>query len=329
MFRRGCCLLLAVLLCGGGVASAEVITIDKEPQELIDLRKTYIEERKNGVMPSEIAAAEEEYSQAKKGALKSNSYQTKKLAIEKARQKEIAAIKARYQKELKKLEQGTELAVDKQYKKKISALKKRSVQNVHASYLKKLQKIEKELIVKSDLAGALVVQTERKRMTKVDLTKPLETLAPVVSKPVSEKAAPASAAPQGWAWKTKDNQVQISTVRGVAGSSGNESNNVYTFQVAQANNAKLVFYGYGRKSNKSYGKVLLTKPSGSSEKVANWSPGNLQGPKFKAVRSYADVKPVEVDISQAVTEAGAYQVKFQYTDGDEPLNIYRVEMHTW
>jgi len=41
------------------------------------------------------------------------------------------------------------------------------------------------------------------------------------------------------------------------------------------------------------------------------------------------VQPVTADLSGKVTSAGQYRIEFKYTDGDEPLNIYRVELKTW
>lgn len=334
MFYRGLVVLGAALVLGVGSVAAEVITIDKEPQQLIELRKNYLEQRQNAVTAAEIAKAEKEFEQARQSALVSDSYRAKKLAIEKAQQKELAAIKARYQKELQKLEQGTLAAVDKQYEKKNAALKEKEVGKLHSNFLASLQKLEKELIAKSDLAGALVVQTERKKMSGVDPQQPLP--AELAAKAQEEKAARAAAAAEppaapGPEWMTQDNQVHVSSVRGVAGAEGNISNNIYTFRLDKpADNAKLVFYGYGnRNSNKSYGEVYLIAPDGNRSEVAEWNPDVLDGPKFEDVKVYTDVKPVETDISSQMKQAGQYRVEFQYKDGDEALNIYRVELQTW
>ncbi|HIJ79658.1 MAG: hypothetical protein OEY01_13055 [Desulfobulbaceae bacterium] len=327
MFLRGF-LLFGALLLSAVTASAGVITITEEPQLLIDLRKAYVAEQANAVMPEDIARAELEYEEAKKKAITVDSYKAKRMAIEKAREKEFAVIKARYQKELAKLEQGTLAAVDKEYQQKNAALKEREVGKVHENYLKKLEKLEKDLIGQSDLAGALVVQTERKKMSLIDPTKPVAAApAPVVDAPKAE-AAPVVAPEKDW--QTQDNKIHISSVRGVAGSEGNVANNVYPFRLEKlGQNAKLVFYGYGNRSDNSYGEVYLITPDGNRNEVASWSPNKLQGPKFSEVKSYSDVQPIDADISSYVKQAGLYKVEFLYRDGDEALNIYRVELQTW
>ena len=117
---------------------------------------------------------------------------------------------------------------------------------------------------------------------------------------------------------------------GVAGSAGNESNNKYSFAITRfGGNTRLVFYGFGKRGDNSYGDVYLTTPSGTREQVAEWSPRNLKAINIMGVKGYKDVAPIEADISKLVTQAGNYLVEFKYKDGNEALNIFRVELQTW
>ena len=124
MFLRGLLLLGVLLLAGAANASAGIITITEEPQALIELRKSYDDDRANAVMPEDIVRAEKEYAQARKKAITFDSYKAKRMAIEKAREKELAVIKSRYKKELAKLEKGTLAAVDKEYVQKMVLFEK-------------------------------------------------------------------------------------------------------------------------------------------------------------------------------------------------------------
>lgn len=172
-----------------------------------------------------------------------------------------------------------------------------------------------------------MVQIERKKMTKIDPTKPVVEAV----KPGAEAPKPAAAVVvPGKDWQTQDNKIHTSSVRGVAGSEGNISNNVYPFRIEKVGKrAKLVFYGFGNHSYNSYGDVYLVAPDGKRNEVAAWSPKQLRGPKFSEVKSYSDVQPIDADISSYVKVAGLYKVEFQYRDGDKALNIYRVELQTW
>ncbi len=314
-----------VVLSGTGVASAAgIITIDKEPPQLIELRRAHEAEMKNAVTPEEVARAEEEYAQARKNALQDEGYRQKAAVLEEARRKELEAVEARYRKEKEALETASRKAVEEKYEKKLADLKSRVGQGGNSAYLARLEKLEQELVAKNDLAGALVVQTERRKIADPGA---VSVPAAPTPKPAAESQAPAAATA---GWMAKDNQVHVNSTRGLAGAEGNTVNNVYTFNLERiGNNASLRFYGFGNRSGNSYGKVYLLGPDGSRSEVAEWKPALLQGPKFSEVKSYADVQPVTADLSGKVTSAGQYRIEFKYTDGDEPLNIYRVELKTW
>ena len=311
------------LLLGAGYSQAEVITIDKEPPQLVELRKGYEAELKTAATPEDLAKLQEEYDQAKKNLAKAEGYAQKLSSLEEAKKKEIEAINAKYLKEQEKVDAATRKTIDEKYEKKIAELKNRSVVKASSGYQGKLEKLEKELIGKSDLAGALMVQTERKKMSGASV---------VSTPPVAvSSAAPviAGAAPNPVASSVKGNQGYVSSVRGLAGAEGNTSNNIYTFTLDRiGGQSKLVFYGYGNRSGNTYGRVYLTGPDGNRTEVARWRPDLLKGPKASDFKVYTEVQAISADISGQVKQPGQYRVEFQYTDGDEALNIYRVEIQT-
>lgn len=302
---KGMLVLGAVLLFGAGNASASVITIEKEPPQLVELRKAYEAELKTAATPEEIATVQEEYEQAKKTPAVAEGYAQKLSALEAAKQKELEAINAKYLKEQEKLDASTRKTIEARYEKKLAELKSRGVAKTSNSYQAKLEKLEKELVGKNDLAGALVVQVERQKMSGA---------------PPTSIAKTAASAGMG-------NAVHVSSVRGLAGAAGNISNNIYAFTLDRiGSQAKLVFYGYGNRSGDSYGRVYLIGPDGRRTEVAQWQPDLLKGPKVSDFKTYTEVQPISADISSQVKQPGQYRVEFQYTDGDEAFNIYRVEI---
>ena len=325
---KGLLVVGAVLLLGAGYSRAEVIIIDKEPLPLVELRKAYETEMKTAATPDDLAKLQEEQEQAKKNLTKAEGYAQKLAVLEEAKRKEIEAINAKYLKEQEKVDVATRKGVDEKYEKKIAELKSRSVVKASSGYQAKLEKLEKELVGKNDLAGALMVQAERKKMGGVPVTPiVIPAGAPVAAAaPPAAGAASASVAPAG---KGKDNHGQVSSVRGLAGAEGNSSNTIYTFTLDRiGGQSKLVFYGYGNRSANTYGRVYLSGPDGSRIEVARWRPDLLKGPKASEFKSYTDVQPISADISSQVKQPGQYRVEFQYTDGDEALNIYRVEIQS-
>jgi hypothetical protein len=314
---KGALVAGAVVLFGAGYARAEVITIDKEPPQLVELRKGYEAELKTAATPDDIAKVQEEYEQAKKNPARVEGYAQKLSTLEAAKKKEIEAINAKYLKEQEKVDSAAAKTIAEKYEKKLAELKNRGVAKTSGSYQAKLEKLEKELIGKNDLAGALVVQHERRKMSGAPVVAPVAPVAATVPAPVVTGG------------KSKADQGYVSSVRGLAGSEGNIANNVYTFTLDRiGGQAKLIFYGYGNRSGNSYGRVYLVGPDGNRAEVARWRPDLLKGPKVSEFKTYTEVQPISADISSQVKQPGQYRVEFQYTDGDDPLNIYRVEIQT-
>jgi len=319
---KGVLVVGAALLLGAGYSWAEVITIDKEPPQLVELRKAYEAELKTAATPDDIAKVQEEYEQAKKNLAKAEGYAQKFSVLEEAKKKEIEAINAKYLKEQEKLAAAVSKTLAEKYEKKIAELKNRGVAKTSSSYQGKLEKLEKELVGKNDLAGALVVQRERKKMSGAPAAAPT---APTAAPLTSGAGAPAAVVTSGG----KGNQIHVNSVHGLAGAEGNISNNIYTFTLDRiGGQTKLVFYGYGSRSGNTYGRVYLLGPDGNRVEVAKWRPDLLKGPRASEFRSYTEVKAISADISSQVKQPGQYRVEFQYTDGDEALNIYRVEIQS-
>ena len=312
---KGVLVVGAALLLGVGNASAEVITIDKEPPQLVELRKAYEAELKTAATPDDMAKLQEEYEQAKKNPATAEGYAQKLSALEAAKKKEIEAINGKYLKEQAKLDGAASKAIAEKYEKKIAEMKNRGVAKTSSNYQAKLERLEKELIGKNDLAGALVVQNERKKLSGA---------------PVSPVVAPAPSAPGPVSAIGKSSPGYVSSVRGLAGAEGNISNNIYTFTLARIGaQSKLIFHGYGNRSGNSYGRVYVIGPDGNRAEVARWRPDLIKGPRVSDFKSYTDVRPITADISNQVKQPGQYRVEFQYTDGDEAFNIYRVEIQTF
>ena len=314
---KGVLVVGAALLLGAGNAAAEVITIDKEPPQLVELRKGYETELKTAATPDDLAKLQEEYEQAKKNPATAEGYAQKLSALEAAKKKEIEAINGKYLKEQEKLDGAARKAIAEKYEKKIAEMKNRGVAKTSSNYQAKLEKLEKELIGKNDLAGALVVQNERKKLNGAPVGRPAAV-------------APAPSAPGPVSAGGKGGQGYVSSVRGLAGAEGNISNNIYTFTLARIGaQSKLIFHGYGNRSGNSYGRVYVIGPDGNRAEVARWRPDLIKGPRVSDFKSYTDVRPITADISSQVKQPGQYRVEFQYTDGDEAFNIYRVEIQTF
>jgi len=333
MLTRVICILVVIVCCGMVSGRANALTIEKEPTELIELRQKYTLEKKEAVSPSQFVKLQREYEIAKRDAMQSGAYINQRKALENTRDEEIRKINASCQASLEKLEQDTLTAIDRKYQQDLADFEVKAINQTHADYINALEKLEKALIAKNDLAGALMVQTERKKQLNTpDIVAPAST--PMPSQPTVVSPQPAAAVvppPVPKAVEKKYSpQTYSNSTHGIAGSTGNEFNNVYTFNLtAPGQHAKLSFNAYGKKSNDSHGEVYLSAPNGTRSKVAEWSPDNLKAINFYGVKSAQDVEPVEADITEQVTAAGTYQIQFKYKDGDEALNIYQVKIDTW
>ena len=106
-----------------------------------------------------------------------------------------------------------------------------------------------------------------------------------------------------------------------------ESHNVYTFSVEQVGRrARLRFWAGGDMYPDTFGTVTLTPP-GKEEGVVvyTWKTKDFKILADNAA-SYKALKPITVDVSKQVKEAGGYSITFKYTNGHGALVIMRVEL---
>ncbi len=336
MYLKGVLILVFLLIFNAVGAFADVITIDSEPPELIKLRKTYEAAKQQAVSPAKINEFKSKLAADRQDALRSIPYVQKRRALEAARDQEIVKIKATYQAKLASLEKASLSSIKKKQQLELAAFKNKTLNQTQTNYISQLEKLEKQLISKSDLAGALVVQIEKKKAMGISPKAPVASKpSKPAAKPKTEKQPtpskpPVAAKPAVVTMSQANPLSQVSTQNGVAGSSGNMKNNVYPFRMDQVGkNSKLIFHAYGKKNNDTYGEVYLIMPSGKRKEVVEWSPKNLKSTSFYVPKSAKDIKPIVHDISRYVKTPGLYKVEFKYKDGDEALQIYRVEIQTW
>ncbi|NTV14123.1 MAG: hypothetical protein HGA96_09390 [Desulfobulbaceae bacterium] len=190
-----------------------------------------------------------------------------------------------------------------------------ALQPLLTSYRRQLDELEKTLQHANDADGAKMVQQEREALDRelVELSKAVE-VQPVV-------AIPPPPPPM-----RHEPRTLINSVQGLAGATSFSENNIYTFSLPEVGNtSSLTFYATGRRSPDSYGNVWLVTPEGKKEKVTKWKSSNFTTPATE-VKSYQKLKPIISDISDHIKLPGKYQVEFEWTDGVDPLVIYRVEL---
>jgi|GEM_PF-7035755 len=118
----------------------------------------------------------------------------------------------------------------------------------------------------------------------------------------------------------------IKEIKGWAGIPEFSRNNIYDFNIPETGTkSTLTVYASGRNSRNTFGEIFIVTPSGRKKMVHRWEPDDFEIP-LKEARNYRDLKPLQVDISEFVKEAGTYQVDFEYLKGDDPLGILRVEI---
>ncbi len=337
MPMRVTAILIFLLFLWVGAPRAEVLTIDKVPPELTQLKQNYEAEKKQAVSPEQQVARQKKYEATRRDALNSPDFLRQRSVLEASRDAEMQKITARYQEGLDKLQKETLATIDQKYQRESADFESNALGQAQKNYLAEMEKLEKALIAKNDLAGALMVQSEKKKvMSATPGVEPVETkgaaAAPVVAKSEAKAPAPATA-PQAQGGTTEASPLTyVSNTPGLAGSAGNVSNNVYSFNLNKVGeHSQLIFfaYGKGKTGTDTYGAVNLVSPDGKRTMVAEWSPKNLQASNFYGVQSAKDVKPIAADISKFVTAPGTYQVEFKYKDGNEALNIFQVEVRTW
>jgi len=336
MSTRVSAMLIFLLVFWVGALRAEVLTIDKVPPELTQLRQAYETQKNQAVGPEQQAARQKKYETARRDALNSPDFLRQRSALEASRDADIQKITARYQESLDKLQKETLAGIDQKYQRESADFETTALSQAQKNYIAEMDKLEKTLVAKNDLAGALMVQVEKKKaMSATPGAEPAAPKAtPVVPKNEIQTTAPAPTAvtlAQGGMTAAAP-LTYVNNTRGLAGSAGNVANNVYSFNLNKVGeHSQLVFYAYGKgkTGTDSAGEVNLISPDGKRRMVAEWSPKNLQAINFYGVQAAKDVKPVDADISSYVTAPGTYQVEFKYKDGNEALNIFQVEIRTW
>lgn len=327
-------IMFFLLVFSAGAQQAEALTIDKVPPEMTQLRQTYEAQKQQVVSPEQQAARQQKYEAARRDALNSPDFMRQRAALEGSRDAEMRKITARYQESLDKLQKDTLATIDQKHQRESVDFQANALGQLQQNYIADLDKLEKTLIAKSDLAGALMVQVEKKKAMSA---KPGAEPAAAPAMPmVAQKEVPAKvtapvAAPLAQGEMSEASpQTYVNTTQGLAGSTGNVANNIYVFNLNRiGEHSELIFYAYGKRGTDSYGEVDLISPDGKRRTVSEWSPKNLQANNYYGVQSYKDVKPVAADISKYVTAPGTYQVEFRYKDGNEALSIFQVEVHTW
>lgn len=330
MTKRVSAILIFLLIFSVSVPLVEALTIDQVPPEMTQLRQNYEAAKRQAVGPEQQAARQARYEASRRDAMNSPDFLRQRAALEASRDAEIQAITARYQKSLDKQQQDTLAAIDLKYQRESVDFEANALSQLQRNYIADLDKLEKTLVGKNDLAGALMVQVEKKKAMS---TSPgAEMAMPVVAKSETQAPVVAAAAPALGGMTAAAPLTYVNTTQGLAGSAGNVANNVYSFNLNRVGTtSQLVFYAFGKGKigTDSSGEVNLITPDGKRRMVAEWSPKNLQATNFYGVQSYKDVKPIVADISRYVTANGTYQVEFLYKDGNEALSIMQVEVRTW
>ncbi|MDA3970472.1 MAG: hypothetical protein PF442_03910 [Desulfobulbaceae bacterium] len=315
---------------------AAVLTIDQEPPQLIQLKQDYAKQKKASITPQKL---QQQYEKDTAKALNSPAYMRQKSALDAAESKEIQAIKNKYQAIKDTLKNNTMQVVESKHKALRESQKQNAQKEIQARYIASLKELEDEFIRQGNLAEALVVQTERKQAmqnagsTVAEITprktapKPIKVVTPAPKAAVKKVAV--APAVQNIKKSSAVPKTYSSTKQGFAGSGENNKNNSYSFTINPTpRGAELFFHAYGRKSNDSTGDVYLTTPDGSTHKVADWSPEQLQKTSFYAVSAAEHVAPITADISKYVDTPGTYKIEFVYSGGLEALIIYQAGIKT-
>jgi hypothetical protein len=150
--------------------------------------------------------------------------------------------------------------------------------------------------------------------------------APVVAKPEPKPVAPKPVAAKPELKKEHTPQTHVSSVQGLAGNAEVTKNNIYTFELSEIGaSTTLAFWGTGQNSIDTYGKVWLLTPDGNRLIVGIWKESYFKKPATD-VFSYYNLQPITENISKKVTGPGTYKIEFEWTNGKDPLVIYRVEI---
>ena len=88
--------LFIFLFCLTTPLQAEILTIDKEPPELKQLRANYEKQLKNASTPAKLQKLQKEFEDAKAKSINSPTFTKKVTSLEAARDAEINKIQALY-----------------------------------------------------------------------------------------------------------------------------------------------------------------------------------------------------------------------------------------
>ncbi len=160
---------------------------------------------------------------------------------------------------------------------------------------------------------------------------PKPVVAKPAPKPVTQKkpeTKPAVAKPIANLTPAKEHtpQTHVSSVQGLAGNAKTNQNNVYTFNLSGiGSSSTLAFWATGKNSLDTYGKVWLITPEGRRIIVGIWKESYFTAPSTD-ITSFYQIQPITEDITKKVSGPGTYKIEFEWTDGKDPLVIYRVEI---
>jgi len=189
-----------------------------------------------------------------------------------------------------------------------------TLQPLLASYRQQLDELENLLLRANNTTGVRNVQQEKGSVDNelLGLVKAVEPQAVVATPP---PAPPIRREPI----------TLVNSGQGLAGAASFSENNLYSFKLPEVGTpSSLTFYATGRRSTDSYGNVWLLSPEGRRTKVTKWKSSHFNTPATE-IKSYQKLKPITTDISDYVKVPGTYQIEFEWTDGVDPLVIYRVE----
>ena len=203
-----------------------------------------------------------------------------------------------------------------------SAQTQEAMRNFLESYLRRLDDQEARMLRGNDLEAARLVRQE-----KVQVAGELARLSPLDERTESPiQPTPPQSMPARKVDINHTPTTYSSEVKGLAGAPSFTENNVYSFVLPQVGDSSILsYYATGRRSTESYGNVWLITPDGRREKISKWKSGQFDDPATE-IKTYKKLAPLTEDISKYVREPGMYKVEFEWTDGIDPLVIFRVEL---
>ena len=187
---------------------------------------------------------------------------------------------------------------------------------------------EGEIVSSEEMAMAAPAETE------VEKAAPASQVAEANPAPVAPaavaQAEPAPVPTPAPVQKAKPHTPLIiaMTQRGLAGSVDYSKGNIYPFTLGETGpKSNLTYWATGHRSTDSYGEIWLSTPDGERHRIGKWKKSYFDTPAAE-IKKYSQLKPVSIDISDYLTTPGDYNVEFHWTDGIDPLVIFRVEIRS-